>query len=513
MDRVIVVGGGLAGLAAAVGLAPRGFRVTILEARPRLGGRAGSFTDPATGQLVDACQHVSMGCCTNFTHFCRTVGVEQFLAPQPRLTFVTPDRRRSVFKADPWPAPFHLGRALLGAHYLTPVEKLRVAWGLLALLREKPDADPPLREWLLAHRQTERTIDRFWGVVLVSALNETVDRVGLRYARKVFRDGFVRHRDGFTVHVPSVPLGRFYGPELRGWLDRHGVEVVENSAVRKLVGNAEAPNPPGPPSLRGKGGDELPTLPGDSVASAVSQEAAVIDHPSPPGGGAGGGVATSAPPAATDVSRSPISAVELRDGSRREAEWFVLAAPFDRVPDLLPPALAADPFFAGAKTLTPSPITSVHLWYDRPPLDLPHAVLVDCLGQWVFSRGEVSPGEYYLQVVVSAARPLKGLGRDEIPRRIAEELAHVFPTVRRATLLRAKVVTEHTATFSAIPGVDRFRPPQATPVPNLALAGDWTDTGWPATMEGAVRSGYLAAEAILGRAGRPARLVRPDLGG
>ncbi|HEX4611606.1 MAG TPA: FAD-dependent oxidoreductase, partial [Urbifossiella sp.] len=211
LNRVIVVGGGLAGLAAAVALAPRGFRVTVLEARPRLGGRAGSFTDPATGQLVDACQHVNMGCCTNFTHFCRTVGIDRFLAPQPKLTFVTPDRRRSVFKADPWPAPFHLGRALLGAHYLTPGEKLRVAYGLVALLRAPAEADPPLLEWLKAHGQTDRTIDRFWGVVLVSALNETVDRVGLRYARKVFRDGFVRHRDGFTVHVPSVPLGRFYG--------------------------------------------------------------------------------------------------------------------------------------------------------------------------------------------------------------------------------------------------------------------------------------------------------------
>ena len=125
----------------------------------------------------------------------------------------------------------------------------------------------------------------------------------------------------------------------------------------------------------------------------------------------------------------------------------------------------------------------------------------------------MAPGEHYLQVVVSAARPLKGLGRDEIQRRVAEELARVFPSAARATLLRAKVVTEHAATFSAVPGVDRFRPPQATPVPNLALAGDWTDTGWPATMEGAVRSGYLAAEAVLTRAGRPERLTQPDLGG
>ena len=163
------------------------------------------------------------------------------------------------------------------------------------------------------------------------------------------------------------------------------------------------------------------------------------------------------------------------------------------------------------KNLTPSPITSVHLWFDRPTMTLPHAVLIDCLGQWVFDRGEVAPGEFYLQVVVSAARDLKGLGRDEIQRRIVEELARLFPAVGRAKLLRGKVVTEHTATFSAVPGVDRWRVPQGSPVANLAVAGDWTATGWPATMEGAVRSGYLAAEAILARAGQPAKLLQPDL--
>lgn len=442
----LVIGGGLAGLSAAVGLAQHGFRVTVLESRNRLGGRAGSFTDPGTGQLVDACQHVSMGCCTNLAHFLRTVGVEHLLAPQPKLYFVTPDRRVSVFKADPWPAPFHLGRALFGAHYLTPTDKLRVAFGLAALLWAKPDADPPLLPWLQKHGQNRRTIDRFWGVVLTSALNETVDRVGLKYARKVFRDGFVRHRDAFTVHVPSVPLGRLYGAELRAWLSAHNVEVRENTGAKRLV-----------------------------FADAVC-------------------------------------AVELRDGSSLSADWYVLAVPFDRVADLVPDdLLSREPYFGGAKNLSPSSITSVHLWFDRPTMKLPHAVLVDCLGQWVFDRGEVSPGEFYLQVVVSAARDLRGLGRDEIQRRIVEELGRVFPPVARAQLLRAKVVTEHTATFSAVPGVDRWRVPQASPVANLAVAGDWTATGWPATMEGAVRSGYLAAEAILARAGHPAKLVQPDL--
>jgi squalene-associated FAD-dependent desaturase len=445
----VVVGGGLAGLACAVALAPRGFRVTVLESRQRLGGRAGSFTDPVSGQLVDACQHVSMGCCTNFVHFCKTIGVDQYLEPQPKLHFVTPDRRQSLFKADPWPAPFHLGRALLGAHYLTPMEKLRIIWGMLALVRESPDADPPLRDWLLAHRQTERTIDRYWGLVLVSALNETVENLGLKYARKVFRDGFLRHRDGFVVHVPSVPLGKFYGDELHDWLTRHGVELVENASVRQVHFDAQS-----------------------------------------------------------------VSHLTLREGAEISAEWYVLAVPFDRLSSLLPEdLLSREPYFGKIRNLSPSPITSVHLWFDRPVLSLPHAVLVDSLGQWVFNRGEVTSGEYYLQVVVSAAYVLKGAGREEIQRQIVQELARIFPGVRDAKLVRAKVVTEHAATFRAVPGVDQWRPVQSSPVVNLALAGDYTATGWPATMEGAVRSGYLAAEVILSRAGKPEKLLQPDLGG
>ncbi|QEL14408.1 hydroxysqualene dehydroxylase HpnE [Limnoglobus roseus] len=445
---ILIVGGGLAGLAAATALAPRGYRVTVLESRPRLGGRASSFSDPATGQLVDACQHVSMGCCTNFAHFCRTLGIEHFLEPQRTLWFQTPDRRVSLFRADPWPAPFHLGRALAGAHYLSETDKLRIGWGLLQLRRTSPDADPPLLPWLHAHRQNARTIDRFWGIVLTSALNETVDRVGLKYARKVFVDGFMGHRDGFTVQLPRVPLGRLYGDELRAWLKSHDVEVRENCGVKSL-------------------------LMGESQ--------------SPPVAATGG-----------------LSGVTLRDGGTIGGNRVLLTVPFDRVLDLLPPEIAVQPFFARIANLTPSPITSVHLWFDRDLTPLPHVVLVDCLGQWVFNRGGG-----YVQVVVSASRPLKSQGREKVQEEIVAELRRLYPS--DAKLLRAKVVTEHTATFSAVPGVDAFRPPQATPAPNLFLAGDWTQTGWPATMEGAVRSGYLAAEAILAADGRPEALVRPDL--
>jgi squalene-associated FAD-dependent desaturase len=447
-ERVVIVGAGLAGLATAVGLAGRGLRVTLLESRGRAGGRASSFTDAASGQLIDACQHVSMGCCTNLAHFARTVGIASLLRPQPCLFFMTPDGRVSRFRADRLPAPLHLARSFLRAHFLTAAEKLRVAWGLARLARTPADGDPPFLDWLTRHGQTPRTVERFWGLVLTSALNEVPERIGLRYARKVFLDGFLRHRRGFEVELPTVPLGRLYGDELRDWLERHGVSLRLGQAVRLLL-------------LDGR----------------------------------------------------EVRGLELREGGMAEADWYVAAVPFDRLLGLLPDELVeAEPYFGNLRHLETSPITSVHLWYDRPITPLPHAVLVECVGQWVFNRGEVAPGEHYLQVVVSAARAFRGLGHDEVQRRITEELARLFPEAAAAKVLRARVVTEHAATFSAAPGVDRWRPAQASPLRNLLVAGDWTATGWPATMEGAVRSGYLAAEALLARTGVKARLLQPDLG-
>lgn len=446
-ERVLILGAGLAGLAAAGPLASRGYRVRVLESRNRTGGRAGSFTDAATGQLIDACQHVSMGCCTNLAHFCRDAGIDHLLAPQRRLYFMTPDGRVSPFGADPLPAPFHLTRSFLTAHYLSLSEKVAIARGLAALRFTPPDDDRPFREWLDANGQTPRAVERFWGVVLVSALNEEPDRIGLKYARKVFVDGFLKHPRGFQVEVPTVPLGTLYGGELDAWLSRRRIELSLNQAARRL-----------------------------------------------------------------EIAENRVVAVELRSGERLTADWIVSAVPFDRLLELLPAdVVERTPCFANLRRLETSPITSVHLWYDRPVCSLPHVVLVGCVGQWLFNRGETSPGEHYLQVVVSASRTFRGLGHDEVQRRIVEEVRTLFPSAASAEPRRSRVVTEHQATFSAVPGVDRWRPSQTTPVANLFVAGDWTATGWPATMEGAVRSGYLAAEALLAREGRRVRLVQPDL--
>jgi squalene-associated FAD-dependent desaturase len=444
---VTILGGGLAGLASAITLGQRGFKVTLLESRNRLGGRASSFVDAITGQVIDACQHVSMGCCTNFTHFCRTVGIDSFLQAQSPLYFMTPDRKISRLEADPVPAPFHLARSLLRSHYLNLGEKIQIAWGLLCLRLANPNDDQPLLRWLKCHRQTDRTIRRFWATVLTSALNESIDRMGLKYARKVFVDGFLRHRKGFEVQLPTVPLIRFYGEELQQTLQKNGIEVHLNTGVKTI-----------------------------------------------------------------EIDKKKVHQLRLRDDRVLQADWYISSVPFERFLGLMPEeVIRENPTFQQISLLEPSPITSIHFWFDQPICAYPHLVLIDCLSQWVFNRGEIVPGEHYLQVVVSASHEAKTLGREKLIEAIYSELLHILPEVAKAKLIRSKVITEHSATFSAFPGVDNIRSPQETPISNLILSGDWTRTGWPATMEGAVRSGYLASEIILNRTGRPERLVQPDL--
>ena len=359
-ERTVIVGGGLAGLAAAVALAPHGLRITLIESKLRFGGRASSFTDPTTGETIDLCQHVAMGCCTNFAHFCATLGIRQFLVPQPNLYFMTPDRQVSRFAADRLPAPLHLARSFARLHSLSLGEKIRVAYGLLQLRRHRGDDDPPFADWLMRHRQTTRTIDRFWGLVLTSALNETCDRIGIRYARKVFVDGFMTHPRGFEVELPSVPLGRLYGDELRTWLVDHKVEVALGTPVKRIR-----------------------------------------------------------------IEGRKTQGVETWNGEMIDADFVITAAPFERLLDLLPEeTVANEPYFGRLRELQHSPITSVHCWFDRAATELPHVVLIDCLGQWVFNRGQTPAGDYYLQVVVSAARMFREADREEVERRVVEELRH-----------------------------------------------------------------------------------------
>ena len=477
MSDVIVIGGGLAGLSASVALAQSGVKVTLLESRPRLGGRASSFEDTVTGELIDNCQHVAMGCCTNFRHFCRVTGLEGSFRRERELYFVAPPTsvanarpRVCRFSAMSLPAPLHLAAAFARLSYLSWNEKLALARGLKALARESSAAvlQTSFADWLIDQRQPPRVVDRFWWVVLVSALSESLDRVSVAAARKVFVDGFLANRHGWEVWLPTVPLDELYSGQLTHWLTSHGVEVRLKSGVERLF-----------------------------------------------------------------MQDRQMTAVELRNGERLSAQQFVLAVPQHRVGSLLPDEWRSQTPFDRVDQLQTAPIASVHLWFDRAITDLPHAVLVGRLGQWLFNRGQGSgvrgqeievrgqqsnsqPSTLnsqlcYYQVVISNARDVAERPQAEVIADVVAELKLIWPEAATAELRHSRMIVEHKAVFSPLPGSDKLRPTQQSPIANLQLAGDWTQTGWPATMEGAVRSGFLAAENITQALGLQVRCLQPDL--
>lgn len=452
--HVVVVGGGLAGLAVAAALTGRGLRLTVLESRPRLGGRAASFPDPSSGTIVDNCQHISMGCCTNLADFCRRVGIRDRFRIDREFLMIGPEGAHSRFRPGWLPAPFHYAGSFLSARHLAFHEKLRIAWALLALRWARPGPEP-LGAWLRRHGQTDRTLSLFWDPVVESALNVPSARADVSLSKKLFLDGFLAHRQGFHLEVPTAPLGEIYGTHMEGWLAQRGVVLRLRTGVESVLRE--------------------------------------------PDGGACG--------------------VILRNGERLAADMVVLAVPFGRLPAMLgswrPTELPALEF---ARQMRPSPITGLHLWFDRPVCPYPHASLLGRTVQWVFDHSAITgapngPGQpQRLQLVISASDALTSLRNDQIRDLALRDLAAVWPeSTAAARLQHWRVVTEHTATFAPEPGIERRRPPQRTPIDGLYLAGDWTATGWPSTMEGAVRSGYLAAEEILDTLGTPARVLKPDL--
>lgn len=452
-----IVGAGLAGLAAGCALADAGYNVTLFERRPFVGGRASSYEHPGTGEVVDNCQHVLLGCCTNLVRFYEQIGVSEKIRWYDELTFIEPGGRASKIKPTFLPAPFHSMPSFFAAASLHLVDKLAIARALSSMMKMTHPADDPhesFLQWLQRHRQTERAIDRFWKVVLVSALNEDLDRISVRYATQVFRESFMKSAAAGKMGVPRVPLSDLYG-----------------SAAEYI---------------RHRGGEVLLRCP----VKAISFEAN--------------------------------RAVVVNGVGQREFDAVVLAVPFQVVAPLLTADDVAETLKRDLSKFEPSPITGIHLWFDREITPLPHAVLLDRTIQWMFQKskfhevisGQSSsplPANSYIEVVVSASKSLVEKSRQEVLDLALAELAEFFPQVHEAQVLKAAVIKEVFATYAILPGLDQYRPAAKTAWPNLFLAGDWTANGWPATMEGAVRSGYLAAEAITESAGRPIKFLAPDL--
>jgi zeta-carotene desaturase len=448
---VAVIGGGLAGISTACALSDAGYKVTLFERRPFLGGRASSYEHPGTGEVVDNCQHVLLGCCTNLLDLYHRLGVEDKVRWYRRTTFIEPGGRSGAIESSSLPAPMHSALSFASFPLLSLRDKLGIARALLTLMPSVPaDNGEDFLAWLRRHGQTERAIERFWAPVLISSLNEELDKSSAKYAAMVIRDAFLKSAEAGAMGVPSIPLSELYGVAAE-YIRARGGQVQLRSAVESLACNDNG--------------------------------------------------------------------VTLKVGAEEQAfDYAISAVPFHALHRLLPPGEQSDAICRQVSHLRTVPITGVHLWFDREITPLHHAALLDRTIQWMFQkskilsrRAESADGGSYLELVISSSKSLLEMGRAEVIELARRELAEFFPASREATLLKATVVKEVHATFAPAPGSDEFRLHPITPWPRLFLSGDWTATGWPATMEGAVRAGYLTAEAVTRAAGDGTRFLISDL--
>jgi len=456
----IVVGAGVAGLAAAVSLARAGKSVTLLERKPYVGGRACSYEHPALQEVVDS-QHVLLGCCTNLIELCEQAGAADKIRWYDEQTFLEPNGNASTIAVSGLPAPLHFAPSFLTIPMLGVKDKLSIARGLMEFFRGYPAEDnESVEQWLKRTRQTEISIKHFWKPIVMATLNDDSTQCSTRYAGKVFHELFIKSSIGGRLGIPTVPLSEFY-----------------EAAAQLLV------------SL------------GGTVQLRASVEA-IIQQPD-------GRWRTSTP---TTVYT---------------ADAVILALPYEQAQKLVP-AIHLNQEDAERNTNSKanlesklarfehSPFTSILLWYDRQITDLDHAWLLDTTIEWFFHKSKIR--RYapeigsYVELVIAGSKAQLGMPREDILSSALRELEMFFPGVKRARLLKSGVLKEARATFSITPGLDRFRPRQTTDWPGLYLAGDWTATEWPSTMEGAVRSGRLAAGAVVGDDRRFLALETPASG-
>jgi len=441
---VAVVGGGLAGITAALRLADAGLRVTLVETKPWLGGLTHSFR---RGELdVDNGQHVFLRCCTAYRALLDRLGVTEQTHLQERLDIAVrqPGVGTARLRRNNLPAPLHLGGALLGYGLLSPLQRLRFTKAAL-VMKTLDRCDPALDarsfgDWLREQGQDAQTVRAMWDLVGLATLNVPADRASLALAAMVFQVGLLTDNDAADIGWATVPLRQLHGDAAARALTAAGATVLTGAKVDAVV--------------RGEHGFTL----------------------------------------------------RLREADELTARQVVLAVP--------PPALRklAPDLGAGPDALDTSPIVNVHLVLDRKVLDEPFVAGVGTPIQWVFDRTASSglPTGQYLAVSLSAADELVDLPVARLRELLVPDLEALLPGFAEATVVDFFVTRERTATFRAAPGSQALRPPAVTAVPDLFLAGAWTDTGWPATMEGAVRSGNTAADATLEastvdkRVGRPA---------
>jgi squalene-associated FAD-dependent desaturase len=434
-----VIGGGLAGITAAIALAESGADVTLLEARPRLGGATCSFS--RDGLTVDTGQHIFLGCCTAYRGLLDRLGMTEHATVQGRfdVTVLAPGAngrpRKARLRRTALPGPLHMLPALGRYPFLSLAERAKVARPALAMRFVDP-ADPTadtqrFGDWLVRRGQSERTRRALWDLFSVSALNIAGDDASLALAAVVVKTGLLGKNNAADIGVPTLPLGELHGDAGGNLLAKLGARVMMGTKVAAIE------------------------------------------------------------PSGTGYR------IQLAQGEPLAADAVVLAVPHEKAAPLIPAGALPEQTVAGWAGLGASPIVNVHVIYDRPVMELPFVAAIDSPVQWVFDRTRISgldqPGHQYLAISLSAADQYADTPVAELQEQFVPALAELFPAARDAEVTEFFVTRERRATFRQTPGSGALRPKAATARPGLVLAGAWTDTGWPDTMEGAVRSGLAAA--------------------
>ena len=450
-ENIVVIGAGVAGLSAAAALADSGYKVTVLERRPFVGGRASSYEHPSLHVVID-CQHVLLGCCTSLIDLFDRVEASDAIRWYDTITFLEPGGRRSDITPSWLPAPLHTSASFLRAKMLSAPDKLGIARGMADFLSGMPENDSEsVAHWMKRSGQTDRAIRHFWEPTLIVTLNDNFENCSLRYAAKVFRELFLKTSTGSRLGIPKIPLGDLYSISTRH-LEKKGSVLHERTSVDRIE-----PLDNGRWSVRA--GEQSFTA--DAVVLAISVDQA------------------------------------------------------QKLLPLLPPAAGSADLISALGNYVLSPYITTHLWFEEPFTDLHHAAILDAKYQWLFHKSRIrnSPAENgsYIEMVIGGSRELLPASRAELVQLAIDELALFFPESRQAKLIKSGVLKEARATFSVTPRLDSDRPSAQSPWPGIFLAGDWTATDWPSTMESAARSGYLAAEALTAAAGARRKFLRPDL--
>lgn len=444
-ERVVVVGGGLAGLATGVELSKRGFAVLLLEKRPFLGGRAFSFKDPETGVEVDNGQHVFVGACSNYMQLLHDIGAWQNVRMPGRLaTRVIRNGRSSWLRASSWvPGSAANLPALLRFGHISITGRLRLLYGMMRIrfARRKPGG--PLEQetfdsWLRRYGQNDETISRFWNLIVLPALNDDISEVSADAGLMLFQTALLGAPSKAAIGYPVVGLSRLAGDAAENFISDRSGEVRLSTDVASLI-----------------------------------------------------------------VESDRVCGVRLESGERIDADFTVVALPPAAMLNLIPDDLPESQFFTPASGIETAPIVGVHIWYDAEILDDLFVAVLDSQLQWVFNVSRMHEREQedseigqHIAISLSGAWQWKDKGKAELREIFVTEMARVFPAAASANVTRFITVKMLDATFRVVPGAEKNRLSQKTPVKGLVLAGDWTQTGWPSTMESAVRSGNLAADAV-----------------